>query len=220
MSRLGISRVLLLDGHRLFRDALKQYIEQVAPDIRVDGTGGWRETRRFLDRGGVYDLILKSLHFLEKEEAGEGLCKTLDVPVAVLLDRDDEELLKRARDMGAAGYFSKNLSGKEIVEGLRMILAGQNGYDFESARAHSSSSSSSPSSFSGVLPKTEIFDSLTPREKEVLSYLAKGVSNKEIARALGIEVVTVKLHVRGLCKKLDVQNRTQAALKAQKHNLI
>lgn len=55
---------------------------------------------------------------------------------------------------------------------------------------------------------------LTPREKEVLSYLASGASNKDIADALGVQVVTVKLHVRGICRKLNVKNRTQAALKA------
>ena len=55
---------------------------------------------------------------------------------------------------------------------------------------------------------------LTPREREVLGYLAQGASNKEIANDLGLQVVTVKLHVRGICRKLDVKNRTQAALKA------
>lgn len=57
-------------------------------------------------------------------------------------------------------------------------------------------------------------DSLTPREREVLSYLANGASNREIAEALGVQVVTVKLHVRGVCRKLNVKNRTQAALRA------
>lgn len=55
---------------------------------------------------------------------------------------------------------------------------------------------------------------LTPREREVLSYLASGASNKEIAETLGVKVVTIKLHVRGICRKLHVKNRTQAALKA------
>jgi two-component system nitrate/nitrite response regulator NarL len=56
---------------------------------------------------------------------------------------------------------------------------------------------------------------LTPRETEVLSFLARGAPNKEIASALGLQLVTVKLHVRGICRKLGAKNRTQAALKAK-----
>ncbi|MDH5723810.1 MAG: LuxR C-terminal-related transcriptional regulator, partial [Alphaproteobacteria bacterium] len=61
--------------------------------------------------------------------------------------------------------------------------------------------------------------SLTPRETDVLHYLVDGASNKDIARALDLQVVTVKLHVRGICRKLDAKNRTQAALKAQELGL-
>ena len=60
---------------------------------------------------------------------------------------------------------------------------------------------------------------LTAREKDVLEHLALGEANKEIANALGLQVVTVKLHVRGICRKLDAKNRTQAALIAQEHGL-
>ena len=61
---------------------------------------------------------------------------------------------------------------------------------------------------------------LTPRETEVLSHLAYGASNKEIARELDLQVVTVKLHVRGICRKLDAKNRTQAALRARELGLV
>ena len=60
---------------------------------------------------------------------------------------------------------------------------------------------------------------LTPRESEVLEFLLRGASNKEIARSLDLQVVTVKLHVRGICRKLGAKNRTQAALKAQQMGL-
>lgn len=60
---------------------------------------------------------------------------------------------------------------------------------------------------------------LTPREKEVLGFLLRGVSNKEIAQALDLQVVTVKLHVRGICRKLGAKNRTQAALLAQQNGV-
>ena len=66
----------------------------------------------------------------------------------------------------------------------------------------------------------EKLKNLTQRERQVLSYLIKGHSNKQIAHSLSIEIVTVKLHVRGICKKLDVVNRTQAALYAKDQDWI
>jgi len=69
------------------------------------------------------------------------------------------------------------------------------------------------------LPSAEGAVNLTQRETEVLSYLLNGAANKEIARALDLQVVTVKLHVRGICKKLGAKNRTQAALIARDKNI-
>ncbi len=63
------------------------------------------------------------------------------------------------------------------------------------------------------MPRNEV-PPLTPREREVLSHLSKGWSNKEIARSLDLQEVTVKLHIRGIFRKLDVKNRTQAARRA------
>lgn len=62
-------------------------------------------------------------------------------------------------------------------------------------------------------------DNFTPKEKETLDRLLRGYCNKDIAKAMSIEVVTVKLHMRGICRKLGAKNRTQAALLALKHKL-
>ena len=70
-----------------------------------------------------------------------------------------------------------------------------------------------------IVPAPETL-ALTPREREVLSHLAKGWSNKEIARALDLQEVTIKLHVRGVFRKLEVRNRTQAARKAADLGLV
>ena len=78
------------------------------------------------------------------------------------------------------------------------------------------------------MSKKEIFDSsldynrfrLTPKQKEVLIYLAKGMQNKQIARVLGLSVSTVKLHVSGILLRLNVKTRTAAVVKAQKQGLI
>jgi DNA-binding NarL/FixJ family response regulator len=72
----------------------------------------------------------------------------------------------------------------------------------------------------GDLTDNDSHAPLTQREREVLQYLEKGWSNKEIARALELQEVTIKLHIRGICRKLGAKNRTQAALRAQEARLL
>jgi len=142
----------------------------------------------------------------------------------------DEADVRAAFDRGAVGYFPKTMSGKALLQGIRMVLSGEHFVPmdpktnnmmpsyYDDGLYNARASAGTVYSKSDAHKNSEIF-SLTPRETEVLSYLMKGVSNKEIANELGLQVVTVKLHVRGVCRKLDVKNRTQAALKAQEYGL-
>lgn len=95
-------------------------------------------------------------------------------------------------------YFLQNASSKKIVSHIHEILRG---------------ACPEPDNTPRHSQKNYVdFKSLTKRERTVLSYLIKGLSNKEIARYINIQVATVKLHVRGICKKLSASNRTQAVL--------
>jgi two-component system nitrate/nitrite response regulator NarL len=94
-----------------------------------------------------------------------------------------------------------------LVSAIKLILAGERFVPFDAF--------SSPSPEAPPPPHATEAAALTQREREVLDYLKDGLSNKEIARALALQEVTIKLHIRGICRKLGAKNRTQAALRAQ-----
>ena len=219
-------KLLLADDHSLFRDALVEYIERTEPGSSVLLARDVHEVMDILGGQPDVDLILLELRMpgmnglqgLEKLRA-----RYPDTPVALISGLAEKHDVEKALELGAAGYFPKTMSGKALLSGIRQILAG------EEFVAHDHNTNEVMSSYypadslqekngkgtNGLNARGEEFR-LTPREKEVLTYLQRGESNKEIARALDLQVVTINLHVRSICSKMGVENRTQAALIAQK----
>ena len=225
-------KILLADDHALFKDALIQYIERAEPDAVVTCAKNFYEVKEILEKDAAQDLVLLDLRMpgMEGMEGMKYLRKTYpDLPVALISGVAEMRDVKAAMDLGAVGYFPKTLPGKSMIKAIQLVLAGEKyiPIDYETNRIM-------PSYFNGgqlegqeglafsdnaegsLAPAKA---NLTPREQEVLTFLRQGASNKEIANNLGLQVVTVKLHVRGVCRKLGVKNRTQAALKAQELGL-
>ncbi|MEM7651105.1 MAG: response regulator transcription factor [Pseudomonadota bacterium] len=227
-------KLLLADDHTLFRDALVQYIERAEPSAEVTVTKDFDEAFEHMQQNTNQDLILLDLR-MPGMNGMEGFRKMRqhfpDTPVALMSGVAEPEDVQAAIELGAIGYFPKTLSGKALLQAIQSVLAGEMFIPTES------NSNQPLPSYHGELPNksnvtniglsevqtplspTKDFN-LTPRENDVLGYLVTGASNKEIASALGLQVVTVKLHVRGICRKLDAKNRTQAALIAREHGLI
>lgn len=215
-------RVLLADDHGLFRDALVQYIEREEPDSVVMLACDVHGVMDVMEGGANVDLVLLDL-FMPGMNGLKGLQKLRDAyprtPVAIISGLAEKEDVERALAMGASGYFPKTLSGKALVKGIHQIMEGKVfvARDHNSGEVLPSSYGDAPA-LRTVPPSPEAVEKikLTPREREVLNLLLRGVSNKEIARELGLQIVTVKLHVRSVCRKLGAANRTQAVLLAQK----
>lgn len=214
-------KIIFADDHILFRDALTLYVQQADPTIKV---------RTALDLHGVLDLLsidpVVDLVMLDLRMPGmlglKGLEKTLsmypNIPVMIISGSSEREEVEKALALGARGYLPKTLPGNVALQAIRKVVGGEifvpidhntnalmRAYDHGMAADH----------LRHETPTIPDDKNLTPREREVLGYLMQGATNKDIARALDLQVVTVKLHVRGICRKLGATNRTQAVILAQ-----
>jgi len=228
-------RLLIADDHNLFRDALVQYIERAEPSACIVLARDIHEVMERLETEDDIDLVLLDLRMpgMNGLQGLEKLRETYpEVSVALMSGLAEPKDIEDAVVMGITGYFPKTLSGKAMMNGIRHILRGENFIaldhntnEYMPSHYHDPGFGNYPGhNGSSDVPQIALNHNadinLTPREKEVLSHLLQGQSNKEIARDLDLQVVTIKLHVRGICRKLHAKNRTQAALMAQQHGLI
>lgn len=216
-------RIVIADDHALFRDALCLYIERSDAAIEIVQADDFHGVTDILSGGNGADLVMLDLHMPGMNGLG-GLQKIRslwpDAKVALMSGLAEKAEVQRALDLGASGYFPKTLPGKRMLQGIQMILQGGTfipiDYNTDSVMP---SYQSDPSRMAETTDQPARQISLTPREGEVMKLLLYGASNKEIAAMLGLQVVTVKLHVRGICRKLGARNRTQAVLLAQQYGV-
>ena len=206
-------RVLLVDDHAVVREGLRAFLElqdgiEVAGEAG-DGQEGVAAAERLLPDVVLMDLVMPRLD-------GVGAMRELrrrlpGVKVIVLTSFADDGKLLPAVQAGAAGYLLKNAQPQELARAVRAAHAGEALLDPQIA-ARLLASIARPAGDAEA-------DQLTPRESEVLELIARGFSNKRIARELGIAEKTVKTHVGHVLAKLGVTDRTQAALHAVRAGL-
>ena len=206
--------VLLVDDHAVVREGLRTFLElQDGIDVvgeAADGEAAVREAERVRPDVILMDLVMPRLD-------GVGAMRELrrrapDSRVIVLTSFADDERLLGAIRAGAAGYLLKNAEPQEVVRAVRAASAGQTLLD-PAVAARVVESIADRDQVAGA-------ESLTPREREVLRLIARGRSNKLIARELGIAEKTVKTHVGHVLAKLGVTDRTQAAVIAVRTGLV
>ncbi len=201
-----MSAIAIADSHTLCREALCNYIKHIDPDCRIEGFGDYDSLRNHVLNHGP-DLILIDCDLLGFDQKSfsqdiSDLPRKPKIGVIVSSFSSSVDI-----ETSYQGVFSKNLSCKAFMSGIEEILSGRNFLPpFDSSVPQRRDAKNTMQDFG-----------LTAREKEVLSHLVKGASNKDIARALDLQVVTVKLHVRGICRKMKAGNRTKAALIAQEN---
>ncbi len=221
-------KLLIADDHTLFRDTLVQYIERAYPGAHVTLAKDFHEARKILADDPDYDLVVldfmmpgmngfEGLKFMRNNYPGK--------PVAIMSGVAEPDDVRTALELGARGYFPKTLSGKTILGGIQQVLSGKPYIPMDEKNAqYIPAYYNDPKPVSALMkdktdkPPEEIRKileglGLTPREREIVTYLARGETNQDIADSLELKIVTVKLHVRSICRKLGAKNRTQAALK-------
>jgi DNA-binding NarL/FixJ family response regulator len=197
-------RILLADDHTLFADAFKTLVERDTPDASVDIRANLPDAHRAMAAGQPYDIVLLDLAMpgMAGHASIAGTLKTFPATKLVVISGTAQpEDARAVIQLGARGFLPKTLSGKVIVAALRLVASGGTYLPAEYAIA------AAP----GAPPPEARPAGLTPKEAEVLRQLAVGKSNKEIGRAMGLQEITIKLHVRNIFKKLGVRNRVEAA---------
>ncbi|MEP4888032.1 MAG: response regulator transcription factor [Alphaproteobacteria bacterium] len=213
-------RILLADDHAMVRDGLKNYIQVVEPNTQIIEAETFDEAAGILSNDEGIDLIILDLNMPGMNRM-EGLDKLHAVypetPVVILSGSIDHADIMGALDHGAAGYFPKTMGGQSLTNALRLVLSGER--YVPSVLLTPDCSRPADTALREPASKNRAGPDLSERETAVLGLLARGKSNKEIARDLGLQEATIKTHVTSVFRKLDVSNRTEAAREAYKFGL-
>lgn len=197
--------VLIADDHPLFRQALSLAVARVRPDARVAEAGTLAAAARIA--AGEGELLLVLLDLKMPGAVGYSGIALLhaecpEVPILVVSSAEGPGAAQEARAFGAVGFLRKDSGLDEIEAAIAAALAGRAG----------------PPVAAGAEPvdtvRRDVAD-LSPMQLKVLLAVLDGQLNKQIAHSLGISEATVKAHMTALMRKLDVTNRTQAALVAR-----
>ena len=209
-------RILLVDDHTLFRSGIRLLLQR-NPDFEIvgeaaDGLEGVKRAKQLRPDVVLMDLNMPGLSGLE---AMQLIVEDLpDTAVLMLTVSEEAEDLTTALKRGARGYLLKNIEADYLTQAIKRAAAGEP-VIAESMTAKLVMQFRSGNNL-GTSPERE---KLTPRERETMICLARGESNKEIARNLDVAESTVKIHVQNILKKLNLSSRVQIAVNAVEHGL-
>ncbi len=218
-------RILIVDDHPLFRQGVRFALE-AEPDIDVVGEAADGEQALEMATTLTPDVVLSDVNIPGPDgvEIARALKGALpNTSVILMTAYDDEGQLFNAIRVGAAAYFLKDLGPSELMDGIRRVSRGEYLIN-ESVLSKPMVASRVLQQFADLVSEGKevepLFVPLSNREIEVLEQIARGNSNKEIARALKISDQTVKNHITSILRKLAVNDRTQAVVYAIRHGWI
>jgi len=206
-----VTRVLIVDDHPIFRDGLAGLLSTL-PDVQVVGMAGTAQEALGQVEEHQPDVVLMDINLPGAsgvEATRQVLSAAPATMVLVVTMVDDDDSVLAALAAGARGYILKEAAPDEITAAIRTVVAGGAVFGARVANrllARTPTQRSEPTLGGG--------EQLTVREREVLTLLSDGTSNKDIARALGTSLKTVQNHVSRILDKLQATDRTQAALRA------
>lgn len=223
---MDVIKVLIIDDHPLFRQGIRD-VFNVETDLTVigeseDGDRGLNMIRELEPDVVVVDVHLPGLNGLQI--ARQVQTDRLPGNVVVLTAYDDVEQIIHAFRAGAHAYCPKDITPGQLVETVRHAarghyVVGDKLFDKDGIDAWIEKQVAQVDR-PYIEDPQELFSPLSPREMEILQYVTRGMSNKEIAYALGISHQTVKNHMTAILHKLDVEDRTQAAVYALRHGWV
>ena len=227
-ARTGPIRIMITDDHALVRDGLRSMLDD-EPGLEVVGEAANGREALELCRSLRPDLVLMDVRMpdmdgLEATRAIKGELPSTSVLMVTMHENPD--YLMEALSAGAAGYVLKGASGDRLVDAINRTMRGESPLNEELAarllrrladKKGEEKAQPPPEPQRGENPPLE---ALTPRETEVVGLLVQGQSNPKIAQTLTISRSTAKVHVERIIRKLEVSDRTQAAVRAIELGLI
>lgn len=214
-------KILLVEDDELFRLGLRVRLQQ-EPGLKIMAEAEDGETAMELVGQHPLDVVLLDVGL--PGIGGIEACKHIKqqyphLPILALTSHSQKSLISRLIEAGAQGYCLKGIAAEKLVLALRSVAAGASWWDETATKEIRSSFASNLSdSDSENIPK--VSNPLTQREQEILSLLAAGKTNQEIAVALYITPGTVRVHVHAILQKLEVSDRNQAVVVAVQKRLI
>lgn len=199
--------ILIADDHPLFQSALREAVSSALPQARIQVVDNFDAVHSCLNDNEDIDLVIMDL----KMPGNLGLMGLIDlrkvfpaVAIAICSANENQQMIVNALHYGAIGYIPKSLRLDQIQDAIKTIIQGN---------------AFIPSGIVAELdPQQDVLEKLqllTPQQLRVLKMIAQGLLNKQIAWELNIKETTIKTHVSDILKKLEITNRTQAALFVQ-----
>jgi DNA-binding NarL/FixJ family response regulator len=195
-------KILIVDDHPLFRAGFHAVLENSALGANILSVAGLAEALDFLKHDSDIALVLLDVH-LSGEDGFRALTvigERYPTTACIMISGDEQDsIASRALKAGASGFIPKSFTAQQMLNAIQRVLRGDL-FVPEKAR----------------LSRAEPASNLTLRQMEVIEMLGRGLSNKEIARALQVAERTVKAHVTAVFEALNVKNRTQAVIAAHR----
>jgi DNA-binding NarL/FixJ family response regulator len=204
-------RVLVADDHPLYREAVARQIMRLLPDASVEEAASMGAAMAAAQAARpslfVFDYYMPGM----SAQAIAHMAETFaDVPILVLSGGASPQEVQAVLQAGARGFLPKTATPEQFNHTIHMLLAGGTSVPAEMLLPVGGQGDSA----------APWLTALTPRESDVLRAVARGLSNKEIARELDLAEVTIKLHLSAIFRKMGVRSRTEAAMQASKAGFL
>lgn len=205
---LHAMRVMVADDHMMILDMIGIFLAN-DPGILLRTASAVDGVLEAIATEGPFDLVLLDLD-MPGMEGTAGLTRVIAAnaghPVAILTGNPGMATLDEVARAGAAGLIAKTSSMRSLANAIRFMASGERYFPLDLQRDQAAARAASPP--------------LSEREISVLRRLGDGLSNRDIGAALAVSEATVKMHMKAICRKLGVSNRTQAAISARRMKLV
>ncbi len=215
---MGKIKILIADDHAVVREGTRQILEQ-EPDLEVvaeagDGEEAVRLAGSVKPNVAIIDISMPKVDGIEATKQIKSLYPA--IAVLILTAYDDDQFVFSLLEVGAAGYLLKSVRGRELVDAVRAVHAGESVLHPAIARKVLNRFVPAPGKPAGRKP----LEVLSERETEVLRLATRGSSNQEIANELCLSLRTVQAHLGHIFNKLQVSSRTEAVVRALKEGWV